>query len=168
MIKHLSFIFILLWCTLSISGQKNFKGTKFDQILMVSYDSPVVDHINFDFQKLGIEPDTLHFKHKAFLTHEEGEKLYSLLIDKSSYEGIASICWNPHLCLYFLKDNKKVNVIEVCMDCNRLESVLRIKNAEPIRLKEGVNIPRGLSSLLNQYLQKLTKKYSLDYMMFQE
>ncbi|PXV65415.1 hypothetical protein CLV62_1077 [Dysgonomonas alginatilytica] len=168
MVKRLFFLILLLCWVVNIFGQADFKGTKFDQVLIISYGGSVVDHINFDFQKLGVEVDTLQFKHKAFLTIEEGRSLYDLLVDKSSYKGIASICWIPHLCIYFLKENKTVNVIEVCMDCNRLQSVLRIKEADPVKYKGGVNMPKGLSPSLNEYLQKMMEKYSLDYRFFQE
>lgn len=97
-------------------------------------------------------------KSKTFITTAEGTNLYNLLTSKSSYTSNAVICWEPHLGIYFLEKNKIVNYVEVSLDCNRLMSALKIKEAESVKAGR-INVPTGMTPEFRKVINSLLVKY---------
>lgn len=63
---------------------------------------------------------------QQFLSQEQADKILKALAKKSSYGEASAACFNPHLGLVFFKDNKKVNQISICLDCNGSTSEIDI------------------------------------------
>ncbi|WP_343664927.1 hypothetical protein [Chryseobacterium mucoviscidosis] len=55
---------------------------------------------------------------QQFLSQEQADKILKALAKKSSYGETSAACFNPHLGLVFFKDNKKINQMSICLDCN--------------------------------------------------
>ncbi|MDN4012606.1 hypothetical protein QX233_09060 [Chryseobacterium gambrini] len=72
------------------------------------YDAPINEQGNF----IPI------IEKQQFLSQEQADKILTALAKKSSYGEASAACFNPHLGLVFFKDNKKVNQISICLDCN--------------------------------------------------
>jgi hypothetical protein len=63
---------------------------------------------------------------QQFLSQEQADKILKALAKKSSYGEASAACFNPHLGLVFFKDNKKINQISICLDCNGSTSEIDI------------------------------------------
>ena len=63
---------------------------------------------------------------QQFLTQEQADKILSTLTSKSTYGEATAACFRPHFALVFYKDNKMINQINVCLDCNYLISDIAI------------------------------------------
>lgn len=63
---------------------------------------------------------------QQFLTQKQADKILSVLTKKSSYGESSAACFNPHLGLVFFKNNRKVNQISICLDCNNSTSEIAI------------------------------------------
>lgn len=55
---------------------------------------------------------------QQFLSQEQADNILKALAKKSSYGEASAACFNPHLGLVFFKDNKKINQMSICLDCN--------------------------------------------------
>ncbi|WP_426277196.1 hypothetical protein ACN9MN_17730 [Chryseobacterium sp. S-02] len=63
---------------------------------------------------------------QKFLTQNQADKILSVLSKKSSYGEASAACFNPHLGIVFFRNNKKVNQINICLDCNNSISEIDI------------------------------------------
>lgn len=63
---------------------------------------------------------------QQFLTQKQADNILSTLTKSSAYGETTAACFQPHFALVFFKDDKKVNQISVCLDCNYLESEIAI------------------------------------------
>lgn len=63
---------------------------------------------------------------QQFLTQKQADKILSILTNKSTYGGVTAACFQPHFALVFYKDNKMINQISICLDCNYLISDIAI------------------------------------------
>jgi hypothetical protein len=63
---------------------------------------------------------------QQFLTQKQADKIQSTLTSKSTYGEATAACFQPHLALVFYKDNKMINQINICLDCNYLISDITI------------------------------------------
>lgn len=80
------------------------------------YDAPVDEQGNF----IPI------IEKQQFLSQEQADNILKALAKKNSYGEASAACFNPHLGLVFFKDNKKVNQISICLDCNGSTSEIDI------------------------------------------
>jgi hypothetical protein len=60
------------------------------------------------------------------LTQEQADKILSALTSRSTYGEATAACFQPHFALVFYKDNKVINQINICLDCNYLISDIAI------------------------------------------
>ena len=144
--------------------QHSFKETEFDSVFIFESGFPPDGPFpNERKDVLGKTIDSANFKEKAFLTTEERTTLYDYLVADSSYKnGFAAICWEPHLGIYFLNKGKTVNYIEVCLDCNKLMSALKIKASEPYKLGK-IYVPTGLTAKFRKFINSLLLKYKFEH-----
>jgi len=165
----LFFLFILTFGTSSILAQDNLKTIKnisFNKVLIYEFD-PSPDEP--DFRKItqhAIEhPDTTNGLKNSFITKKEQVKLHKFLGDSKSFNNGSSICWEPHLGIVFLENNIAVNYISVCMECNKLKSMIHIPAAKTIISTEpnGINIEKGMTPAFRQFLNSLLTKYNFKY-----
>ena len=55
----------------------------------------------------------------------------------SSYGEVTAACFNPHLGLVFFKDNKFKNAINICLECNYLNSDVAIPAETHLKVNKG-------------------------------
>jgi hypothetical protein len=63
---------------------------------------------------------------QQYLSQEQADKILSTLTSNSTYGEATAACFQPHFALVFYKDNKMINQINVCLDCNYLISDIAI------------------------------------------
>lgn len=54
------------------------------------------------------------------LSQIQADKILLALTQKSTYGEGTAACFNPHFALVFYKNNKMINQINICLDCNYL------------------------------------------------
>jgi hypothetical protein len=59
---------------------------------------------------------------QQYLSQEQADKILATLTNTSTYGALTAACFNPHLALVFYKENKPINQINICLDCNYLIS----------------------------------------------
>lgn len=52
------------------------------------------------------------------LTQNQADKILKALSKNKSYGEAGAACFEPHLGIVFFKNNKKVNQMSICLDCN--------------------------------------------------
>jgi hypothetical protein len=85
-------------------------------------------------------------KQKA-LTKHQIDKLLSTLVQKSSYGETTASCFEPHFAVVFFKDDKVVNQIDVCLNCNRLHSTIEIPSQSHKKVNKGTENEYALEGL---------------------
>ncbi len=63
---------------------------------------------------------------QQYLTQEQADKILATLANNSTYGGATAACFQPHFALVFYKNNKKINQISICLDCNYLTTEIEI------------------------------------------
>lgn len=154
---------------IKLSGQTKLKAipdVPFNKVMMCEfYPSPEEP----DFRKITqflIQPsDFLSDLKRTYINSQESAKLYKLLTDPHSFDGGSSICWEPRLGIVFLKNDIAVNYISVCMECNKLRSMLYISGNEIEKSEDtnGVNFEKGLSPAFRKFINALLRKYNFKY-----
>ncbi len=81
---------------------------------------------------------------QQFLTQAQADQILNALTKKSSYGGQTAACFEPLFAIVFFKSNKMVNQINVCLDCNYLESSIEI----PAQLKNTIKIEKEVYSMI--------------------
>ena len=120
-------------------------------------------------------PSVINTKNKSFnpvvlrqmeLNKEQIENLISLLTDSKTYgEGI-SACFRPHLGIVFYQDSELVYEVDVCLDCNYLNSTTEIpaSKAKKTKLEDGSDFDLiGFSKTGKMNIIDFCKPLGLDY-----
>lgn len=55
---------------------------------------------------------------QQFLTQNQADKILKALSKNKSYGEAGAACFEPHLGIVFFKNDKKVNQMSICLDCN--------------------------------------------------
>lgn len=74
---------------------------------------------------------------QQYLTQEQADKILSGLASESTYGETTAACFQPHFALVLFKNGKKVNQINVCLDCNYQISDLEIPAETFHKINEG-------------------------------
>lgn len=86
--------------------------------------------------------------------------LINLLTSKQTYGGQYSACFEPHQAFGFFKDTEIKYVIDMCMDCNRLET----SGIFPVKIPYKNNVPLlGFSDTGRSKIIELSKQLGLRY-----
>ena len=105
-------------------------------------------------------------KKQAYLNKKTIEELNHRLIKKSSYGSAVASCFQPHLgIVYFLKHNI-VAFIDICLECNRLESSFEIPAQLQGKQGKGKEIyytGEGMSKPFRLFLNETIKKYNFSH-----
>lgn len=161
----------LAFGTSKILGQNKLKTVKdvpFDKVFIYEFDpSPEEPNFRKITQSSIMLLDTIRGLKHTFINLEETSKLYDFLSSPKSFDIGASICWEPHLGIIFLKNNIEVNYISVCMECNKLKSMLYIPATKTIKSKgkDRINIEKGMTPEFRRFLNSLLTKYNFKYAM---
>lgn len=94
----------------------------FDKVIAYDYDGAGEYQI-VEQGKLFID----NIKNKTELTREQIGKINKFLGDTSTYGGSTAACFDPHLGLVYYLKGKIVGYISICLECNFLESSLKIQ-----------------------------------------
>jgi len=65
-------------------------------------------------------------KKQVILKRPQVTKLTNIFCSKSTYGGPVAACFDPHFGVVFYKDGKPKAYVSVCLDCNHLESSIKI------------------------------------------
>lgn len=98
------------------------------------------------------------------LTKEQLENLVSFLTDSTTYGEGTAACFRPHLAVVFYQDNRMVYEVDVCLDCNYLQSTTPIPAAytKKMKLENGAEIDLiGFSKKGIEKISKLMKETGL-------
>ena len=152
----------------NIFFEEPFKDLKFNKVIAYDFDGDEEKYATvFDNKTRIFNPVVLHQKE---LNKEQIENLISFLIDSKTYgEGIAA-CFVPHLGIVFYHDNQFVFEVDVCLDCNYLESTIEIpaRKTKKIKLEDGSDLYLiGFSKIGKQKIIGLCKELNLDYRNYQ-
>lgn len=71
------------------------------------------------------------------LSQIQADKILSTLTKKSTYGEGTAACFIPHFALVFYRNNKKVNQINICLDCNYLISEINIPAEKHLKVNRG-------------------------------
>lgn len=74
---------------------------------------------------------------QQYLTQRQTDEIVTFLTDKRTYGETTSACFNPHLELLFLKNEKIIYSISVCLDCNYLLSTSEIPAMNHKKINAG-------------------------------
>jgi len=74
---------------------------------------------------------------QKYLSQEQADKILSTLTNKSTYGEATAACFQPHFALVFYKNNKMINQINVCLDCNYLISDIAIPAETHKKVNKG-------------------------------
>lgn len=145
--------------TMAIENSKNLKEkvlldyvTAAPNILPNSKNGVPFDKLNYDkiiaYDFQGSEepyPNVID-KHGKFvpvitaqkaLSQIQADKILSALSKKSTYGEGTAACFNPHFALVFYKENKPINQISICLDCNYLIADLDIPAETHRKIDKG-------------------------------
>lgn len=86
-------------------------------------------------------------KNQKSLTQNQVNHLISIISNKKSFGGSTGACFEPHLGIVFYKDEKIVEYINICFECNYLSSKLPISTTITESSKTVNQLPSGFSSL---------------------
>lgn len=87
---------------------------------------------------------------QQYLTQAQADKILSTLTKKSTYGEGTAACFQPHFALVFYKDNKMINQINVCLDCNYLISDIAIPAETHKKVNEGKEDEYALTGFTDQ------------------
>ncbi|MCP2027333.1 hypothetical protein L1276_002490 [Flavobacterium sp. HSC-32F16] len=71
------------------------------------------------------------------LSQIQADKILSTLTKKSTYGEGTAACFKPHFAIIFYKQNKAVNQISICLDCNYLISDIDIPAETYSKVNKG-------------------------------
>lgn len=103
---------------------------------------------------------------QQFLSQQQADRILKVLTKNSSYGEASAACFNPHLGLVFFKNNKKINQISICLDCNGSASEIDIPARRHRVFNKGTDdeyaftgfTPRGKAAIIG-----LCKELKLHY-----
>lgn len=138
-----------------------FDSFEYDKVIAYDFDGRHEKHTVI--QKNGQFVSTV--LKQQFLTQAQTDQILNVLTKKSSYGGQTAACFEPHFAIVFFKSNKMVNQINVCLDCNYLESSIEI----PAQLKNTIRIDKeeypmiGFSKKGAKAIKRLCKEIDFLY-----
>lgn len=100
-----------------------FDKLDYDKIIAYDYEGNEEEYFNVINEKGKFIPAIIK---QQSLTQEQADRILSVLTRNSAYGGSTAACFRPHLALVFFKENKKINEIDICLDCNYLISDIEI------------------------------------------
>ncbi len=105
-------------------------------------------------------------KQQKELTQEQIDDLTNYLGANSTYGGNKAFCFEPHLGIVFYKDSKVVAHLSICLECNYMNSSIKIPAIEVKKVKIGDNdeYPSiGFSKLGRQKINALCKQLNFSH-----
>jgi hypothetical protein len=103
---------------------------------------------------------------QQYLSQEQADKILSILTSKSTYGEAIAACFRPHFALVFYKNNKMINQINVCLDCNYLISDIAIPtethNKVNAETKDGYAMT-GFTNKGKKAIRDLCKELNFNY-----
>ena len=102
-----------------------FASLDYDKVVAYNYDGEGDIEIIDDKGKLAPK-----IKKQITLTRPQVIKLTNIFCNTSTYGGDVAACFDPHFGIVFYKVNKPKAYVSVCLDCNYLESSIKIPNLD--------------------------------------
>lgn len=111
-----------------------------------------------------------HFIYKVTkqkgLNQKQSDQIVEILTSKKTYGSRTATCFNPHMAIVFFNDNEIVFKVDICLDCNYLESSQEIpamKSKKVIYETGNVYFLEGFSKKGVTGIRNLAKELDLFY-----
>ncbi len=152
--------------TISVNGRhpSPFDSIAFDRVIAYDYNDTMRPRLRI-WDREGQRWAGTVMKQKA-LTANQAQSVIDLLTTPSTYGHGTASCFDPRLALIFYQGQKKVLVIDICLDCNYLESSVKLpaQYEKKRDLGEGQYYPlRGFSKAAQQAIVNLGKELDFYY-----
>lgn len=93
----------------------------------------------------------------------------NLVTSKSSYGGRTAACFTPKMSIVFFRGDKKVCIVDICLDCNYLESTVPIPVIQEARSKVSeLGITYGFSEKGVSGIKKLSVELDFIYKNYED
>ena len=80
---------------------------------------------------------------------KDAKKLYKQFSKPKNFKGEAAIFWKPHHLVYFVNQGEIVNIVFLCLECNKTISYPNLSQTSN----------KGLTTSFHLYLRTLLNKY---------
>lgn len=141
-----------------------FNGLQFNKVIAYDFNGDEQKFPSvFDKKTEMFSPVVLRQKE---LNLKQIKNLVADLTDNKTYGEGTSACFLPHLGIVFYQDNRIVFEVDVCLDCNYLESTAEIPATmhKKMKLEDGSEIElKGFSTAGKNKIISLCKDLGLDY-----
>jgi hypothetical protein len=122
----------------SITPNKNLKAPfdtlNYDKIIAYDFEGSEEPYPGVLDQNQKFVPVIL--KQQA-LTQRQADEILSALTKRSTYGEVTAACFNPHLGLLFFRENRFKAAINICLDCNYLNSDVVIPAETHFKVNKG-------------------------------
>lgn len=141
-----------------------FKNIPFNKVIAYDFDGKQEKYTTIiDNKTKRFNPIVLRQKE---LNKEQIENVVSFLTDSKTYGEGTAACFIPHLAIVFYQDNKMVFEVDICLDCNYLQSTSEIPAAhtKKMKLEDGSEIDLiGFSKKGKLKIINICKELNLNY-----
>lgn len=135
----------------TISINRTGAGSPFDKLnfnKVIAYDYEGLLGGIDDIDGFYTEISKSVYKQKA-LTEKQTNFVISEFTNKANYGDDVMKCFEPHMSIVFFNDDKVVNVVEICLDCNYLNSTFPIPNDQLSIISDHGFTPSGKRMIIN-------------------
>ena len=136
----------------------------FDKVVAYDYEGRRGEEILDIIDSSGILANTV--TKERILTRNQIDRVTYLLGDNSTYGEAYADCFDPHLGLLFFNVNKVVASLDICLECNRLYSSIKIPATYYKHIQTGNDYEypaEGFSKIGRQKINSLCKEFRFDH-----
>lgn len=122
--------------TISKSKKYNFPfdTLRFNKIIAYSYDGSAEETTSVIDRNNKFIPS---ISKQKVLSQSQADNILAKLTKKSTYGEATAACFIPHFSLVLFNDDRVVAVIDVCLDCNYLNSSIDIPAQTSVKVNKG-------------------------------
>src|SRR5215831_17199713 len=104
-----------------MTAENVFASLKYGKVIAYNYDGE--GDIEIIDEKMKLAPKV---KKAVQLSKRQVITITNIFCSKSSYGGPVAACFDPHFGVVFYKASKPIAYVSVCLECNYLESSIKI------------------------------------------
>lgn len=135
--------------------------------LKLQYDSVVIYDLVTEGGEVSADFETdKSYRKRARLDERSINRLSKKLGEKRSFGVRPSICFDPHLGITYYRQGKPVAVVNVCLDCNNLESSLALRSQVRDRINDDGTQGEylsGMSKSFRRFLNALMAPHNFSH-----
>lgn len=107
-----------------VKAQNPLSSLKYDSVVAYDYDSRDQQLIVDDSGQLAKTVSK-----RINLPANSINEIITILGDDSTFGGDLAHCFDPHIGIVFYKENKVIEHLSICLDCNSLNSLIPLPNS---------------------------------------